>query len=264
MSLALTVIFPLGMGSVAAAPTGSPPCPVVSDQDIDAAPLPHLALGLHPGKTLEVLVIGSATGLAPYSSPHDEAKPSSAAPVRPAPASATGFPWQMARALEASVSGLRVNLTVLSEHGWLAEDMLERLQTEVARHSYRLVIWQTGTVDAVNAVPPGDFYESLADGAAVVAQAGADLVLVDPQYSRFLQANANLAPYLEAMQAVSALPGVVLFHRFDVMHSWADQGAIDLEHTRRSERPAVAARLHACLGRELARLLVAEVGAASD
>lgn len=272
----LLLLWPVGALG-AGPPRASLPCPPPLEQELDAAPLPHLAVGLRPGQVMEVLVIGSATGLAPQAGPREETKPPPAppksggkpggvapipaAPVAPQPA---GFPWQMARALETSVSGLRVNLTVISERGRSAEDMLERLQAELGRHPYRLVVWQTGTVDAVNAVPPGDFYETLADGAAAVAASGADLVLVDPQYSRFLQANANLSPYLEAMQAVSALPGVVLFHRFDLMHAWADAGAIDLEHARRADRPAVATRLHACLGRELARLLVSEVGAAND
>ena len=118
------------------------------------------------------------------------------------------------------------------------------------------MLWLTGTVDAVNSVPPDDFYEALADGAAAATNAGADLVLIDPQYSRFLEANADLEPYAIALRAVGALPGVALFHRFDIMKGWADDGAIDLERTPKADRPAAAARLHVCLGRELARMLV--------
>ncbi|MEJ0046721.1 MAG: hypothetical protein WDN04_11880 [Rhodospirillales bacterium] len=113
----------------------------------------------------------------------------------------------------------------------------------------------------MNSVPPDDFYEALADGAAAAGNAGADLVLIDPQYSRFLEANANLQPYFSAMQAVGALSGVVLFHRFDIMRDWAGEGSIDLERTKKADRPAAATRLHACLGRELARMLVQDLAA---
>jgi hypothetical protein len=85
-------------------------------------------------------------------------------------------------------------------------------------------------------------------------------VLVDPQYSRFLEANANLEPYAIALRAVGALPGVELFHRFDIMKDWAGDAAIDLERTPKADRPAAAARLHACLGRELARMLLLSGG----
>ncbi len=241
------------------------PCPPPIAEEIDDVPLPHLAAGLKPGATLYALVVGSATVLGPDLAP---APPVAAGaggkgqpPAAPAP-SPTGFPWQMARALEAGVHNLHVALTVIGSRGLSAEDMLARITQELPKHPYRVVLWQTGTVDAVNELPPGDFYETLADGAATVANAGADLVLIDPQYSRFLQDNANLEPYQDALQTAAALPGVSLFHRFDLMHAWADSHALDLERTARADRPAVAARLHACLGRELARQLVAQAGAA--
>jgi len=238
-------------------------CPPPLEQELDAGPLPHFAAGLKPGATLNVLVVGSATVFGPdLPAPAPPAslpgKPKPAAPT----ATPTGFPWQMARALEASVHNLHVALTVIGSRGLSADDMLSRIQGELPKHPYRIVLWQTGTVDAVNDIPPGDFYETLADGAAAVANAGADLVLIDPQFSRFLQDNANLEPYQQALQAAAGLPGVSLFHRFDLMRAWAESHAIDLERTPRADRPWAAARLHACLGRELARQLLAQAGAA--
>jgi len=255
-----------GIGAVAttlallagtAAAADLPSCPPPAEQELDANPLPHLAASLKPGATLNVLVVGSATVFGPDLPPPADSRGKPAAPPTP-----TGFPWQMAHALEASVHNLHIALTVIGSRGLSADDMLARITAELPHHAYRLVLWQTGTVDAVNDLPPGDFYETLADGAAEVANAGADLVLIDPQYSRFLQDNADLQPYQEALQAAAGLPGVGLFHRFDLMRDWADQHAIDLERTPRADRPKMAARLHACLGRELARQLLAQAGAA--
>jgi len=248
----------------------SPPCPAAADLDTDGVSLPHLAALLKPGTTLNMLAIGSGAAPVPGSPPpgaaktapataKTAAKPASATPA-PGPAAPAGLPWQVAHALEAAVHGMHVGVTEVGHRGMTAEDMLGPMRDALAKKQYRLVLWLTGTVDAVNSVPPDDFYEALADGAAAATNAGADLVLVDPQYSRFLEANANLEPYVNALRAVGALPGVALFHRFDIMKDWADAGAIDLERTAKADRPAAAARLHACLGRELAQMLVGQKG----
>jgi acyl-CoA thioesterase-1 len=243
-------------------PAAATACPPGGGDAQDPAPLPHLATALKTGGTLSVLAVGSATVFGPQASAAAELSPSH--PTVPLAPSQTGFPWQMAHALEAAIHGLHVNVTVIGGHGLSAAAMLTKMRAELARHTYRLVIWQTGTVEAVNMVPTEDFYQTLVDGAGAVAAAGADLVLVDPQFSRFLEANANLAPYGDAMQAAGALPGVILFHRFDLMREWTDSGSIDLERTAIGDRLALATRLHACLGQALAHTLLADIAAASE
>ena len=236
---------------------GGAVCPP-ADIAPEAAPLPHLAAALRPGATLPVLAVGSFTVFAPTASPRADMAHKPAPGTPPPAASPSSFVAQAAHALEAGVHGLRVVLTVRGGSGLTASEMAATIRSELARTHYRLVLWQTGTVDAVDQVAPGDFYQALAEGAAATAAAGADLVLIDPQYSRFLEANANLQPYLSTLQDVGALPDVTLFHRYALMRDWADGGAIDLERTPKSERAAAAARLHLCLGRELARTLLAE------
>jgi hypothetical protein len=56
------------------------------------------------------------------------------------------------------------------------------------------------------------------------------------------------------------MPGVTLFHRFELMRNWADRGTIDLERAAPSERKATNMHLHACLGRALARMVLAGAG----
>jgi hypothetical protein len=245
------VLLAGGAAPAPAAPGKDTACPALGDVDFDAASLTHVAAALKSGHGLNVLAVGSAS-----------LQPDNPAPPQGAGAPAqSGGPWQMARALEAAVHGLHVSVTLRTGHDLEAGEMAEIISAELARGHYQLVLWQTGTVDAVQDAPPGDFYQALLNGAADITGAGADLVLVDPQFSRFLQANANLQPYLSAMQAVADLPGVSLFDRYRIMRGWADDGAIDLERTPIAGREAAAARLHMCLGRALARLLMgAEAG----
>ena len=148
-------------------------------------------------------------------------------------------------------------VTVKGGRGMLASDMLAIIRSELVAHRYQLVIWQTGTVEAVRNIPAGSFYQTLADGSAAVADAGADLVLVDPQFSRFLHTNTDLDPYSQTLQQIAAQPNVVLFHRFELMRYWSGEGQIDLERTPKSQRVKTVEALHACLGVSLAKLVTA-------
>ena len=248
----------LAGGPVQAADAGS--CDAPAEITSDIAPLPHLAAALKQGE-LNVLTVGSATVFSPSESlqpgtvtgqslgltgPRADSPPS---------ADAAAFPLQMARALEASVPNLKVKVTVRGGRGMLASEMLDIIRNELNTTHYNLVIWQTGTVEAVRNVPRGVFEQTLSDGAATVAAAGADLVLVDPQFSRFLHANADVDSYAQAMQETAAQPGVVLFHRFDLMRHWSNAGQIDLERTPKPMRVATVEQLHACLGQALARFV---------
>jgi hypothetical protein len=232
------------------------------------AALPQVARALVPGGHLRVLAVGSATMFGPEASftsgtlgsqALSNSGSPSVPPVQPLnqEASDRAFPRQMAKALQAATPGLDVQVVVKGGRGMTASDMLALLRTELHAAQYQLVLWQTGTVEAVRNSPPGDFAQILSNGAEAVEAAGANLVLIDPQYSRFLQTNSNLDPYTQALQQTAAMPGVILFHRFDLMRNWANDGQIDLERTAKADRKRVGDLLHACLGAHLARMVAA-------
>ncbi len=234
------------------------------------AMLPKVAAVLKPGGTLRVLAIGSATLFGPEASLSPgtltsqslAANPKPIMPATPAPlpqeASDSAFPKQMAKALQAAVPGATVQVVVRGGRGMMAGDMLGLLRKELQTGGpWQLVLWQTGTVEAVRNSPTGEFAQVLSEGAEAVEAAGANLVLIDSQYSRFLQTNSNLDPYTQALQQTASMSGVLLFHRFDLMRSWANDGQIDLERTPRAERKRMVEALHACLGSHLARMVMA-------
>lgn len=255
------------LASPVAAAASMDSCPIADDATSSVSSLPHAAEALQPGKRLTVLAIGSATMFGPEASQTRGTLTSQILGAGPGPAgipsqafaqqpSEQAFPLQMAKHLRVMVPGADVQVVVRGGRGLLATEMLALLHTELAATHYDLVIWQTGTVEAVRNLPPSEFGQTLADGADATHAAGADLVLVDPQFSRFLQANSNLDPYLQALQQMAAMPGVVLFRRFDLMRGWATEGQIDLERAARSDRQKAIETLHACLGQSLARLVL--------
>ena len=245
---AALLLILLALGPAARAAPKPLDCPP-DEATAEPAHLARLSTLLRHGGTLNVLAVGSALGAG-------RPDAASATSTRAAPAAPTGFAVQLARTLEAANPRLHVNVDLSIHRGLSAGALLESLRAGIRAHPYRVVIWQTGTVDAADEVPVEDFYAALTEGAAAVQDADADLVLVDAQYSRFLEANANVAPYEGAMQAAAIASGALLFHRLDLMRGWADSGAIDLEHAAPADRPAVAARLHSCIGQALAQALL--------
>jgi acyl-CoA thioesterase-1 len=236
-------LFCLAAPALAAAPQ---PCPKLDPPEAsDIGALPHLAAALRPGGVLDILAIGAGPETR-------QAGLSGASGATP------GFFNQLTRSLETGVRTLHATVMVRGGRGMLAPAQLGLIRAALAQHHYQLVLWQTGTIDAVQAEPVEDFYQALADGADAASSANADLILIEPQYSRFLEANADLGPYLSAMAAAGAAPGSLVFHRHTLMHDWVDAGLIDLEYARTADRTAVAARLHACLATALADLILAQ------
>lgn len=263
----LVVCVPMS-GRAAQSPPGA--CDTADDMAGVSTPLTHVAAVLKPNSTLQVLAIGSSTifgpeaSLAPGSLTSQALSPSPTTKIPPAQVlqlqpSDNAFPQRMARLLELAVPGVKVVVTVRGGRGLTARDQLQMLDGSLSKGPFQLVLWQTGTVEAVRNLPPAEFATTLAEGTAHVQQAGADLILIDPQFSRVLQTNTDIEPYEQAFQQLGSVPGVVLFHRFDLMRSWANNGQIDLERTPKQDRRQAVEQLHSCLGEQLSRIVLAGV-----
>ena len=245
-------------------------CAAPAELTANVSPLPQVAAVLKPGGTLSVLTVGSATVFSPMESLQPGTVTgralglgSGARVGAPPSPSEAAFPLQMAQDLRDAFPGLNVSVLVKGGRGMAATEMLAIIKTELAAHHYDLVIWQTGTVEAVRNMPAGEYYQTLSDGSAAISDAGANLILVDPQFSRFLRANADLEPYARAMEQIAALPGTMLFRRYELMQYWANESQIDLEHTPKGQRVKAVEALHSCLGASLAHMITAAAHTAS-
>jgi acyl-CoA thioesterase-1 len=260
----------VGLGAACALAGAAPapdPCGPPDDLAGAVGGLPKVADAIKTVSRLRVLAVGSATMFGPEASLQPGTVTSQsmgAAPTAPAlkppatPVPSEGaFPMQMAKALRAALPGVQVDLVLRGGRGMTAADMLGQLRQELQAGQYQLVLWQTGTVEAVRNTPPGEFAQTLSEGAEAVEAAKANLILIDPQFSRFLQMNSNLDPYIQALQQAASMPGVLMFHRFDLMRSWANDGRMDLERTPKPDRKRTVEALHACLGAHLANLIMA-------
>jgi acyl-CoA thioesterase I len=208
--------------------------------------LGQLASAIAAGGLINVLAIGSATTVGGTNVNGAQTTGKQEA----------SFPWQMVDALHAALPNAEFHITVHGGRGMTAEDMLPMLQAALKQQHYPLVLWQTGTVEAVRGLQPDHLLDVLHTGAELVRDAGGDLVLIDPQFSRFLRANTDLDPYEGVLQQVATMPGVTLFRRFELMRAWTNQGGVDLERTPKADRDKALDTLNQCLGQALAQFVL--------
>lgn len=235
----MLAILALVLAGTAAAPAAER-CTAPPDLTAAADTFPHAAQAVAATQRLSVLVVGSASTTGSGTSAPDKV-----------------YPARLQEALRSLLPGIAVDVVARGGRGATAPDLLKVLEQDLPEVKPDLVIWQTGTVDAVRGLDPDVFAATLVAGFVKVTEAKADLVLIDMQFSRFGRAAVNYGPYREAMQAVAvAAPNGMLFRRYDLMRHWAETGQVDVERAPRAAWPRETDRLHACLGKALAETIV--------
>jgi acyl-CoA thioesterase I len=207
-------------------------------------PLPATSRALHQGG-LRILVLGSGSITGPGSSGPD-----------------ASWPARLQSLLTARFPGPSVDVAVRGGRGVSVHDHLALLRDGLAAETPALVLWQAGTVEAVRGLDPDDMGEAMRQGLERIRRRGADIIILDQQYSRFLRANTNIEPYRDKLRLLAAAAGAPLFRRYDLMQHWVDSGALDLERTARADRGAATDRLNDCLAKALVELIALGVAEA--
>lgn len=233
--------------AAAAAPSVAPPatCPTPADLVTATLPLSATAAAIRAGK-LRILALGSASILGPGTS-----------------GAGAAWPQRLAALLRAGHPGLDVEIEVHGGHGMTAESHLQIIESALQPPSPALVIWQTGAVEAIRNLPTDDLTDALDAGLAAIHRAGADAILVDQQFSRFLRANTDIDSYRADLRVAAAAGGALLLRRYELMRLWADEAGLDLEHAPRAKRAAVADRLNLCIAVAMDRLIESGVALAA-
>jgi lysophospholipase L1-like esterase len=216
---------------------GPPACDLPAEALSGVRPLPAVARALEE-RRLNVLALGSGSVTGPGTSGPEAA-----------------WPGRLEALLAARHPGVAVNVAVRGGRGVSVNDHLALLGESFRTEAPALVIWQAGTVEAVRGMDPDEMTEALRQGLDRIRRRGADVLVMDPQYSRFLRANSNIEPYLDKLRLVAAAGGATLVPRYDLMQHWVETGAVDLERTPRPGRAAAADRLNDCLARAIAAMI---------
>jgi hypothetical protein len=169
-------------------------------------------------------------------------------------AEGSAYPGRLQTLLRDKLPGVTVNVAVELRPKRTAADVVAGFGPLLAERKPSLVIWQTGTFDAIRSVDPDEFRDALGKGVDTIKEAGADVVLVNLQYSPRTETMINPAPYLDAMRVVAQEREVPLFDRFAMMRHWNETGEFDLF----SPAPGIdlAMRVHNCLARAMMTFVI--------
>lgn len=206
---------------------------------VDEAKLPHAARRVAKERRLVIAALGSSSTLGSGAS-----TPAAAWPIR------------LEEDLRRRLPGVDVKVHNRGRARDDAGNMLRRMPAEVLGLKPDIVIWETGTAEAMRHREVDQFSEHLQSGIDLIVQAGADVMLVTPQYSRETARLIAYQPYIDAMNSVGMRRDVLLFPRFEVMRHWVESGQLQLDNLTPAQAAAMADRVYDCLGRQIARIVV--------
>jgi len=166
--------------------------------------LPRLAAKLSGGELVRVVTLGSSS-----TAGFGASSPDHSYPARLGELMAKAFPSARIEVINSGVNGQNT------------EEMVARLYHDVIEERADLVIWQTGTNDAVSRIDPENFRDHLERGIAWLAEAETDLVLMDPQFYPGSRSQQAYERYVKIMRETADRDGILLFPRYELMRHWA-------------------------------------------
>jgi GDSL-like Lipase/Acylhydrolase family len=198
--------------------------------------LPHVAQAI-AAKRFDIAVIGSASS-----------------ELNSAGGTNIAYPTWLEEGLRGLLPGVAVKVTTYARPRETAAEMEAKLERILGESKPALVIWQTGTADAIRGIDPDEFRASLDDGIDKLRAADTDVVFMNMQYSPRIEAMLAVTAYADAMRIVAVKREAVLFDRFGIMKRWNENGIFDFYGATRTTN--IAERVHGCLGRLLAEAVV--------
>jgi acyl-CoA thioesterase I len=197
--------------------------------------LPKIAAAIASGQPVSIVAVGGASTLGRAAGNPDLA-----------------WPARLAAALTSRFQAARVTVDNRAVARQTAQEMVARLDREVIPLKPTLVIWETGTTDAVQGTDLDEFRQAVQTGIDRLRASGAEVVLMDAQFSRQTHAVINFDRCESVLREVTYANEVPLFRRHDIMRHWAEHGLFDLTTVDRDKLPLVASRLYDCIGRAVA------------
>ncbi|MGA8615140.1 MAG: SGNH/GDSL hydrolase family protein [Xanthobacteraceae bacterium] len=168
-------------------------------------PLLHTARRLATGEPLVIVAIGSSsTAGAGASSP------------------AASYPSRLAVELKKLFPGHDITVLNRGVNGEETQDMMARFTTGVIAEHPQLVLWQVGTNSVLRDHPLDTHAAELHQGIEQLKAAGADVVLIDPQYAPKVLVKSETPGMVDQIALTAKDEHVDLFRRFAVMRNWHD------------------------------------------
>jgi lysophospholipase L1-like esterase len=222
---------------LAGAAFAAEPCDVPGYLLFGSNELKHVAEAVQKQHKLTIAVVGTGSSIL-------------AGPDGPRSA----YPARLEAVLKQKLPGIDVKVVSLVRTRMTTEDLAKGMEKMLADEKPDLVIWQTGTLDAIRRVDPDEFRAALDEGVETLHKGGADVILMNMQYSPRTDIMVALGPYADNMRVVAQQHEIPLFDRLAIMRHWSDTGAFDLYAAGKDN--VLAQRVHDCIGRGIAAMII--------
>jgi GDSL-like lipase/acylhydrolase family protein len=172
------------------------------------------------------------------------------------------YPVRLQSTLSERLPGVAVTVVNTAKPRQTAAEMQEGFGQLLAAQKPDLMIWQTGTADAMRGIDLDQFRTHLEKGVEQLQTGGVDVILMNMQYSPRTESMIAADSYAEIMRGVALRYEIPLFDRLAVMKAWNDEGTFDFSTTTKNSE--MAEQVHVCIGRLLADLVIEAVDFAKE
>jgi lysophospholipase L1-like esterase len=220
------------------------PCQPPKGANKTMGSLPHVASRLVAGDPVVIVAFGSSSTQG-YGSTAPEFT----------------YPNRLAAQLRRKYPTADITVINAGKGGEDASEMMKRLQTAVLDAHPDMVIWQVGTNAVLRNLDPAETARLVEEGISRIQATGADLVLVDPQYSPAVNARAESAgKMINLLGKVAELRHVGIFPRFEVMRDWHEKQAIPIDNFVTADGLHMSDWGYACFAQLLGDDIIKSVG----
>jgi acyl-CoA thioesterase-1 len=143
--------------------------------------------------------------------------------------------------------------------GEIASQMLARFEGDVLPYHPQLVIWQTGTNQALRSGDIGGYIDTVREGISRLKATKADVILMDPQFAPRVIARPTHLFIVDSISAVAHDMNVAVFRRFAVMKHLISSGQYKMEDIISSDGLHMNDVSYSCIARLLADSIAAAV-----
>lgn len=225
----------MGGQPAAAQPRGPAECAAPADVYADAVRLPATAAKLRARQPVKIVVVGGAAALGIA-----------------AGAPQLSYPAQLQSILGERFPKSTVTVVNRSVARQTAKEQYKRFHADVVAEKPDLVIWDTGAYDAVRSIDLDEFIGTIQNGIEKMRDKKIDLLLMDLQYGKVMQAMLDMERYRDALAWLTEVNGTYFFGRYALMKYWKDAGIFDYTNPPGKDYQQLAVRVYECLGYRLA------------
>jgi len=202
--------------------------------------LPHTRDRLKDGKLLEIVAVGSSSTVGLWE-------------FRPA----TTYPDVMRREILRLQSNAKISVTNSGRVGDTIPDNVARFERDVLSFKPDLILWQLGTNDiAWGGQADDQLKNKIVQGIHSLKASGADVILMDLQYTPMVLASPYYSRMQEIISEVAQQERIGLFSRFALMRKSIDAG-VPPSALVSWDRLHNSTEGYDCIGRALARAILA-------